>query len=87
MEEIDELSCPQPVERKEDFPGESLWRQSATGAVALTLLASCGIAINVHNSVEALGNILFTVPVTFFFCWVICTFLLWLWQVIFGKRE
>jgi hypothetical protein len=35
------------------------------------------MAINVHNPIEALGNLLFTVPVTFFGWWVVCAFLVW----------
>ena len=85
MEEIDDLPPPQPVELREESLDDSIWRQTATPAVALTLLASCVIAIDVHNPIEALGNILFTLPVTFFAWWLICTFLLWLWQLIFGK--
>ena len=50
------------------------------GALALTLLASCAIAVNVHNPIEALGNIFFTVPVTFLFSWVVCAFLVWVWR-------
>ena len=87
MEEIDELSAAQPAEGKEESQDASIWRQSTTAAVALTLLATCGIAINVHNPVEALENMLFTVPVTFLFWWILCTFLLWLWRVIFENRE
>jgi hypothetical protein len=64
----------------------SIWRQSASGAVALTLLATCAIAINVHNPIEAMGNLLFTVPVTFVFWWLVCTFIVWLWRVIFRDR-
>jgi hypothetical protein len=81
MEEIDDLTPPKPAEFTEDSQTASLWSQGATGAVALTLLASCGIAINIHNPIDALGNLLFTVPVTFFIAWGICTFLLW----VYGK--
>jgi len=56
-------------------------------ALALTLLASCAIAINVHSPMEAIGNILFTVPVTFLFWWLICTFIVWLWRAIFGRDQ
>jgi len=62
-----------------------LWRQGVMPAAVLTLLTSCVIAIDVRNPIEALGNILFTVPVTFFFWWLICIFLLWLWDSLFGK--
>jgi len=86
MEEIDDLSPPKPAEFTEENQSASIWSQGATGAIALTLLASCGIAINVHNPIEALGNILFTVPLTFFISWGICTFILWLWRVIFESR-
>jgi hypothetical protein len=86
MEKMDDLSPPQPADRTEESQAASIWSQSGTAAVALTLLASCGIAINIHNPIDALGNILFTVPVTFFVSWVICTFILWLWRVIFGSR-
>jgi len=64
----------------------SIWRQSASGAVALTLLATCVIAVNVHNPIDALGNLLFTVPVTFLFWWLVCTFIVWLWRIIFRDR-
>jgi hypothetical protein len=86
MDKIDDLAPPKPAEFTEDSQTASIWSQGATGAVALTLLASCGIAINIHNPIDALGSILFTVPVTFFISWGICTFILWLWQVIFGSR-
>jgi len=62
----------------------SIWRQSTTGAVALTLLASCIMAINVHNPIEALGNLLFTVPVTFLIWWVVCAFLVWVGRKLGG---
>jgi hypothetical protein len=85
MEEIDELQPPRPAEFEEEIKDTSIWRQSTTPAVALTLLATCGIAINVHNPVEAIGNLLFSVPVTFLFWWLICTFIVWLWRAIFGR--
>jgi len=44
------------------------------------LLTSCVMAIDVHNPIEALGNILFTVPVTFLFWWIVCAFLVWVWR-------
>ena len=80
MEEIDDLTPHKPDELREHSQIASIWNQGATGAVALTLLASCGIAINIHNPIEALGNLLFTVPVTFFISWGICTFLLWIFR-------
>jgi hypothetical protein len=86
MEEIDELSPPKPADFTEENQSASIWSQSATGAVALTLLASCGMAINIHNTIDALGSILFTVPVTFFISWAMCAFSLWMWRAIFGSR-
>ena len=80
MEEIDDLSPPKPADFMEDSQTASIWSQGATAAVALTLLASCGIAINIHNPIEALGNLLFTVPVTFFISWVICAFMVWVFR-------
>jgi len=85
MEELDQIHPQKPAEFEEKIKDTSIWRQSTTPALALTLLTSCGIAVNVHNPVEAVGNLLFTVPVTFLFWWLICTFLLWLWQDIFGR--
>ena len=85
MEELDQIPPIQPVEQQEEINDTPVWRRSATPAVALTLLTSCGIAINVQNPVEAVGNLFFTVPVTFLFWWLICTFLLWLWRAIFGR--
>jgi len=72
------MTTPDPV--TQDQTPVSTWRQSATGAVFLTLLATCAIAIDVHNPIEAMGNLLFSVPVTFLFWWVICTFLVWGWR-------
>ena len=87
MEEIDEGQPAPPAEFNEESSDLSIWRETTTPAVALTLLATCGIAIDVHNSIEALGDILFTVPVTFLFWWLVCTALLWLWRVIFRSQE
>lgn len=87
MEEIDDLSPPKPAEFTEDSQMASIWSQSATGAVALTVLASCGIAINIHNTIDALGNLLFTVPITFFISWVICAFLIWALRKLEGMLE
>jgi hypothetical protein len=80
MEEIDDLSPPKPADFMEDSQTASIWSQSATAAVGLTLLASCGLAVNIHNPIDALENLLFTVPVTFFILWVICAFLVWVFR-------
>jgi len=60
------MTKPDPISQNQTPELVSIWRRSATGAVALTLLASCVMAINVHNPIEALGNLLFSVPITFF---------------------
>jgi hypothetical protein len=74
------MTTSDPASQNQHPAPVSIWRQSTTGALALTLLASCAIAINVHNPIEAIGNIIFTVPVTFLFLWVVCTFLVWIWR-------
>jgi len=74
------MTTSDPVSQNQTPARLSIWRQSTIGALALTLLASCAIAINVHNPIDAIGNILFTVPVTFLFCWVVCAFLVWVWR-------
>jgi hypothetical protein len=71
------MTTSDPVPQNQTPELVSIWRQSTTSAVALTLLASCVMAINVHNPIEALGHLLFTVPVTFFGWWVVCAFLVW----------
>jgi len=76
----------EPIPPNQAAEPVSIWRQSATGAVALTLLATCAIAIDVRNPIEALGNLLFTLPVTFLFWWLVCTFIVWLWRAIFRSR-
>jgi hypothetical protein len=74
------MATPDPISQNENPAPVSIWRQSATGALVLTLLATCGLAVNIHNSIQAIGNILFVVPVTFLFWWLVCTFLVWLWR-------
>jgi hypothetical protein len=76
------MTASEPVSQNQTPAPDSIWRQSNTSAVLLTVLASCAIAIDVHNPVEALGNLFFTVPVTFLFCWVICAFLIWVWRTL-----
>ena len=74
------MTTPDPIPPNPPPAPESIWRQSTTGALGLTLLASCAIAINVHNPIDAIGNLIFTVPVTFVFWWVVCAFLVWVWR-------
>ena len=74
------MTTSDPVPQDQTPELASIWRQSTTSAVLLTLLASCVMAIDVHNPIEALGNLLFTVPVTFLIWWGICAFLVWVWR-------
>jgi len=76
----DTMTTSDPVSQDQTPALASIWKQSTTAAVALTLLASCVMAINVHNPIEALGHLLFTVPVTFLIWWAICAFLVWVWR-------
>jgi hypothetical protein len=43
--------------------------------------------MDVRNPIEALGNLLFTVPVTFVVWWVICAFLVWVWRKLSRSLE
>jgi hypothetical protein len=79
------MTKPDPISQNQTPEPVSIWRQSATGAVALTLLASCVMAINVHNPNEALGNLLFSVPIAFLFWWVVCSFIVWLWRAMLNR--
>ena len=83
MEELDDRSQPNLAEIPKQSPNMPLWRQAVMPAAALTLLTSCVIAIDVRNPIEALGNLMVTVPITFLFWWLICTFFLWLWEAFF----
>ena len=74
------MTTSDPVSQDQAPVLASIWRQSTTAAVALTLLASCVMAINVRNPIEALGHLLFTVPVTFLIWWAICAFVVWVWR-------
>ena len=74
------MTTSDPLSQDQPPALESIWRQSTTSAVLLMLLTSCVMAIDVHNPIEALGNILFTVPVTFLFWWIVCAFLVWVWR-------
>ena len=76
MEEIDDLQSDHSALAKP----VSIWRHGSTGALVLTFLSTFGISINVHNPIEAIGNLLFSVPVTFLFWWVVCSFLVWVWR-------
>lgn len=60
----------------------SVWKLSATGAVGLTFLSTCGIAINIDNEFEAIRSLVLDLPVTFLFWWLICTFLVWVWRTV-----
>lgn len=80
------MITPDPTPQNQSAEPASIWRQTATSAVGLTLLATCAIAIDVRNPIEAIGNLLFSVPVTFLFWWLVCTFIVWLWRAIFPVR-
>lgn len=60
----------------------SAWKLSATSAVGLTLLSTCGIAAHVDNEVEAIRSLVLEVPLTFLFWWLVCTFLVRAWRTI-----
>ena len=61
------------------FAQLSLWKRSAMGAVVLTFLSTCGLAVYVNNEFEAVKSLAFDVPITFVLWWFVCTFLVWIW--------
>jgi hypothetical protein len=48
----------------------------------LTFLSTCGIAIHVHNEIEAIRGLALEVPITFLFWWLVCTVVVWVWRAI-----
>lgn len=58
----------------------AVWRQGAKGAAVLTVLAACGIFVNSPNETEAIGDLLFGMPVAFIIWWVSCTFMVRVWR-------
>lgn len=60
----------------------SAWKRSVAGAVGLTLLSTCGIAVYIDNEFEAIRGLAFDLPLTFVFWWLVCTFLVWAWRTI-----
>lgn len=62
----------------------SAWKLSATGAIGLTFLSTCVIAVHVDNEFQALRSFVLDLPITFLLWWLVCTFLVWVWRTIAG---
>jgi hypothetical protein len=59
---------------------KSAWKLSATGAIGLTFLSTCGIAVHIDNEFDAIRSLVFDLPITFLLWWLVCTFLVWVWR-------
>jgi hypothetical protein len=70
-----DLGAPKP-------PKTSAWKLGAPSAIVLTFLSTCGIAIHIHNEIEAIRALAFELPITFLFWWLVCTCLVWIWRGI-----